>query len=189
MVRLLFVKSSSTFCFDLSIGRPWDNNVMAKKWIDDVVGGIKGRSERTAEERRLFLHQVELIKSEAPRFWNSLMAIVKEDVAEFNAHFPEDSLRQIDISTDPISLRVAMRNRTFPQTQISLVLNLIAGAIEIEIEKTFNICSRAQSGPLRRITFQVKPDNTLTPVFEYSLGYSLEHMAELILTPLFQEVA
>lgn len=173
----------------IDIGNPCDNPEMPNKWIENAVTGIRGRHERMELEQRTFLHHSELVRAEGPRFWAALIAVMEENVAEFNAHFADDSSRTVDISKDPISLRIALRTRKFPQVQVTLALNLIASAIDIETVKTLDVFARAQTQPSGRVTFLIRPDNSLEPVIDGSSGNSIEQIAERILTPIFQEVS
>lgn len=159
-----------------------------KKWISEAVTGISGRIEQRVLEQRLMLQRAELVKAEAPRVWRALIAMIEEDVAAFNAHFPGEAQRQIEVAKDPMSLRVVVRNQNFPQIQLTLALNLISQTIDIDTAKTLDIFVRAAQGEPSRIAFRVEPDNVLTPILNGMVGYSIERMAELILTPVFTEV-
>jgi len=65
-------------------------------WIEKKAARIKERQEQAEEERQSGVHEADVIYKQGCDVLEQLEAVVRKDVEEWNAQFPNDVRRRID---------------------------------------------------------------------------------------------
>ena len=149
-------------------------------WIKVRADQIKLAEKEKKEERDRQIETANILKAKVEPFWNSLVGILRDSVAEFNVEFPEAE-RKIDHFEKSGATTVTIKRTVYPSALVRAQLNS-GTSVHYTISRTH-----------RKGTDSVeRQGNFVFGVVDGDVGYvdggvvTHEDVARLFLEPFFQ---
>lgn len=104
-------------------------------WIEKKAAQIKERQEQAEEERQSRVHEADVIYKRGCDVLEQLEAVVRKDVEEWNAQFPNDARRRIDSVGKPIPSGFIVHKIGYPSATLQAVFDPASMSIQFEATK------------------------------------------------------
>jgi hypothetical protein len=104
-------------------------------WIGEKAARLKKRQEQAEDARQAGLHETDVISTQGPHVLGQLEAVVRRDIENWNAHFPDDPRRRIDSIGNLTPSGFIVQKTGYPSATLHAVFDPATISIQFTITK------------------------------------------------------